>query len=274
MRFKIVDVFKTKYFYVTTGRDLNYMLNTCVALRSNPTFQYNAGSPELDEVYSAVKSGAPVEFDLADARITSDVTTTINMFARQGVVFVDSSAPWRDSILAENRRRLSLESQYKDAIELPKLSMYDSAIDYIQALSKDEVYLVPPNDLNITIPLVTLITIFRPSVKLLIDNIAGELFKYVGEFFTEANLEEYNEFYISTPEGVSTWKRGTPLYVQRIHNKECDLSEALTVADVVPTVFGKERLNQDRIFRLIASDSNNRLNYLKSKQPVKLSDVL
>lgn len=274
MQFKLVDIFNTKYFYVTTGKDLHYMLSTCVALRSDANHVHNVGNEALGRVYNAFKSGAPVEFDLAEARLTSDVTTMINMFARQGIVFVDTNAPWRNNILTENRKRLELEFSYKDAVQLPAFDSRLSAVDYIQSLSKDIVYRVPPNNLQVTIPLVTMIIIYRPSIQLIINDVASSLFKYVGDFFTEATLEEYNEFYISEPEGVSIWSKGTPLYIQRIRKKECTFSEALTVADIVPTVFGKERLNKDKTFRAIASDCNTRLNYIRSQQPVKLSDVL
>lgn len=274
MRVRIVDVFNTKYFYVTTGKDLSYMLNTCVALRSNPEHPHNVGNPELGKIYEAFKKGEPVEFDLAEARITSDVTTTINMFTRQGIVFVDSAATWRDEILKENRRRLELAKQLTDAVDLPKFNPGEDAVAYIQSLSKDVTYVVPPTNLKLTLPLVTMIIIYRPSIKLVIDSIASELFSYVGDFFTEATLDGFDEFYVSTPEGVTLWKKGTPLYIQRIRKKECSISEALTVADFVPAVFGVERLNKERTFRTIASDCNNRLNFLKAQQPVKLSDVL
>lgn len=272
MRFKLTELFNTKYFYVTTGRDLTYMLNTCLALRANSNLVYNVGSDALKQVYECFKSGAPVEFDLAEARITSDVCISLNEYAKQGIKFVDTASEWRDKLLRDNESRIAVD--LSKAVPLPTYTAGMNAVDYIASLSKDVTYLVEPTNLEIQVPLLTLILIYRPSIKLVLNTVADDVFRYVSDFFTIDDLKQYDEFYVSEPEGVFIWKKGEPLYIQRIRDKVCSFEDAQTVADFVPTVFGKERLNNNPTFRLIAGDCNARLNHYRAALPVALSDVL
>ena len=272
MRFKITELFGTKYFYVTTGKDLTYMLNVCLGLRKDSNMEYNIGSDALRQVYDCFKSGAPVEFDLAEARLTSDVCATLNEYMRQGIRFVDSHAEWRDNLLKDNEARLQID--LSKAVPLPTYTADMNAVTYLQNLSSECTYIVGTGNLDLYKPLVTIIIMFRPSVKLVLNEIAGDIFKYVSDFFTPDDLKRYDEFYVSEPEGVFVWKRGEPLYIQRIHDKKCTFEEAQTVADFVPTVFGKERLNMDPTFRIIAGDCNAKLNCCRANIPIALSDVL
>lgn len=272
MRFKLVDLFETKYFYVTTGKDLTYALSTCEKLRTDANVPYNAGNAELEKLYSCVKNGAPVEFDLAGAKITSDVTTILRLYMYRGFTFVDSEWEWRDKLFAEGRERIALKDSLKDVVPLPPFDLNTLANEYVSNLSKDVIYEVPVGQDEIYIPLCVLICIYRPSVRLLLDNVFNQVFKFVSKHLTEKDLDTWSEFYVIEPEGVSIWKRGDKLHIQRLGY--CELEDALTVADFVPTVFGSERLANDVIFREVAKDCISRLNHYKMSKPVNLSDII
>lgn len=272
MRVKLTELYNTKYFYVTTGKDLTYMLSTCLQLMQDPNIQYNIGNEKLGVVYNCFKTGADIEFDLAGTHITSDVTPTILSFSERGIKFVDTENKWRDEILAENRRRFEQRASIQNEVLLPPLPMEQPAVEYVQELSKDVIYRVPPQNQEITLPLVVLICIYRPSIQLHLDDVALPLMRYVAKNLTLNDLSNYDEFYMATPEGISVVKAGQDIYVQQLGY--VDMEKASTVADFVPTEFGRVRLNEDAVFRTIATSCVRVLNRYRESRPVKLSEIL
>ena len=269
MRVKICDIYNTKYFYITMGKDLNYMWNTCLALRTNPNLNYNIGNDLLDTIYACFKTGAPVEFDLAGAKITTDVTRQVIEFLRKGIIMCDSENPRRDIILKENMKRFSLNIE---TVPLPDYSVNTNVKDYITSLSTDVVYLPTNNNPEVYVPLIVMITILRPKVQICLDNLGQAILNFVANKLTVDVLQEYNDFYMVTPEGIQVVNKNDGIYVQSMG--VVSLDEAMTVANFVPIVFGNERLFEDSNFRGIFVECTKMLNRYRSTRKRFLSDVL
>lgn len=269
MRVKICDIYNTKYFYITMGKDLNYMWNTCLALQSNSSLEYNVGNDLLGKVYDCFKTGAPVEFDLAGAKITSDVTRQVIEFLRKGIVMCDTENPSRDVILKENMRRFSINL---NTLPLPNYSIDTNVKDYITSLTTDVVYLPTNNNPEVYVPLLVMITILRPKVQICLDNLGQAVLNFVANKLTVDVLQEYDEFYMITPEGIQIVNKNNGIYVQSLGL--VSLSDAMTVANFVPTVFGKERLFEDSNFKSIFVDCTKMLNRYRSTRKRYLSDIL
>lgn len=272
MKFRIVDLFNTKYFYVTTGKDLNHVLNAVCVLRKDSSIDFFAANEKIAQLFSCAKAGTPIEFDLAEARITSDVAVTIQLYAQKGLTFIDTNLPWRNIIFEEGRERLKLAQELTDLVPFPVYDFKTSAQEFIQSLSKNVMYTVSTSNIDVDVPLAILTTIYRPSVKLHIDNVLQPMFNLLADFITPYTLEQYDEFYVLEPEGLSIWRKGNPLHIQRLGY--CSLEDALTTAIIVPTAFGRDRLNNDLVFREIANNCIMRLNNLKMSQAVQLSDII
>lgn len=272
MRVKLTDLYDTKYFYVSFKNDLTYLFDNVLKLSRGENINPNVGNDKIGEVYNCARVGTPLEFDIADAHFTSDCTSYLVTYAKKGIVFVDSSNYWRNKILETNRERVAEAVQYADEIPLPAFKVDDSAPDYIQALSKDVVYRISPNNQDVVLPLTTLIIIYRPSIKLHIDDVAIPLFRYVARFITPAEAKRFGEYYMVTAEGISVVEKADKIYVQQLGT--VDFETASTVADFVPTDFGKVRLTNDPLFRVIAQQCLNVLNEYKSRKPLRLQDVL
>ena len=271
MQFKLVDLYNTKYFYTTFRLDLVYLFNTCLELRKNVNYAYNVGNDKLGKVYEAVKSGTPVQFDLAGAKLTSDIVPKIREYSERGIEFIDTKDKWRDVILRTNRERLSIDTS--DYIDLPPYNPSTSVKDYIVSLDKNVTYKLPLNDNDVYIPLVVMILMSRPSIKINLNVHVKDLFNYVGSRLTLADLNKYHEFYLTTPEGtqVVDFSYGKT-YVQRLGL--CDKEQALTVGTLVPTDFGKKKLVQDEDWKHIFRDCLNIMNRYKSSRKKTIEEVL
>lgn len=269
MRVKICDVYNTKYFYITMGKDLNYMWNTCVALRENPEHPYNIGNATLGTIYECFKKGQSVEFDLADARITSDVVPIVMTALRKGIVMCDTLNPDRDVILKTNMERVNLSVT---TVPMPEFTVQSSPVDYIKSLEKDCVYLPPVTNPEVYVPLVVMITILRPSVKFCLDNIGDKVLRFVAERLTIPTLKKYPEHYAITPEGIQVVNITNGVYDQRL-GEVVDIETASTSAYFVPTEFGSVRLFDDPIFAEIFMECAKLINQYKATKKLVLSDI-
>lgn len=268
MRVKICDIYNTKYFYVTMGRDLSYMWNTCLALQKDSKAVHNVGNPLLGTIYECFKTGAPVEFDLAGARITSDVTYIILNFLNQGIVMCDSESKWRDTILKENMRRFAI---HLETVPLPTYNLNNSVKEYIQNLQTDVIYQPPVTELEVYLPLLTMITILRPNVTICLNNIGISFMNYVATKVPFEVLERYDELFMVTPEGIQRVHKDN-IYVQNLG--KVSLFEAMSVANFVPAVFGSERLFTDPAFREIFNSCLATINRYRSTRKPLISDIL
>lgn len=271
MQFKLTELYNTRYFYITYRTDLNYLFETCLSLKENRDFQYNVGNESLGKVYDCVKSGAPVQFDLAGAKITSDITAVLRAYAERGIVFIDTTAPWRDNILRTNRERSAIDTS--NVVPLPEYNPAEMIRDYINSLDKEKVYTLPINNAQVYVPLAVMILISRPSVKICLQAHCKDLFNFVGSKLTIEDLNRYNEFYLTTPEGtqIVSFESGR-VYVQRVGM--ADRVKALTVGSLVPTCFGRDKLIKDETWRSIFQECLNTMNRYRYTRKKTLMEIL
>ncbi|MCM1218884.1 MAG: hypothetical protein NC548_30750 [Lachnospiraceae bacterium] len=271
---RLTELYKTKYFYLTTGKDLTYLFSTCATLRSTPDAAVNAGSAEIEQVFRCFRTGAPVTFDLAGARFTSDVTPILlNAQRSYGLDLIDSEQSWRNDILKENKRRFELYGNgVQNTIELPLLRQDEKALDFIRNLKKGVLYSVPVTYVHeIWIPLCVLISVFRPSIQLYLNGREAKLLEFVASRLTLNDLNKYREFYMVTKQGVQIVSTDRNFYVQQLGY--CDLEQAQSVASFVPTDFGKVVLKDQLEFRTIANECIRTLNKYRNTRPVTLAEL-
>lgn len=271
MRFKIKELYNTKYLYITLNADLVYLFSTCEQLQKDKSYVYNVGNELLGKVYDAVKSGTTVEFDFAGTKISPDVVNTLNLYASKGFVFVDSKDSWRDEIFKTNRERLAIDTS--GFIDLPK---YDSSMmikEYIESLDKTVSYKVPMVDADIYIPLTVLIMLTRPSIKILLDSKAKDLFTFVGERLTVSDLMQYKQFYFTTPEGTQVLDFSSgKAYVQRLGYS--DIVTACTIGTLVPIEFGSIKLLSIDCWDNLMKECLGIINRYRGTRKVTLEELL
>lgn len=271
MRFKITELYNTKYLYRTMNVDLNYLFTTIKALQADNKYAYNVGNTQLGKVYDAAKAGAPIEFDLAETKITPDVVTTLMHYSSQGIVFVDSKDKWRDDIFRTNRERAAIDKS--GAVNLPEYDPEMTVKEYIKSLDKNTIYQIPLTQNDVYIPLTIMILLSRPSVNILIDNKAKDLFTYVGSRLTVQDLLQYKKFYFTSPEGTQVLDfTSGKAHVQRLG--EVDIITAGTVGTLVPIEFGSTKLLGKQCWDNLLKSCLNILNGYRSSQKVKLGDLL
>lgn len=271
MQYKLQELYNTRYFYLTMDKDVKYLCNTILALYKDKNYPYNVGNELLGNLYESVKAKAFVEIDLANCVITPDVNTTILHYLKLGVNFIDTKDKWRDDLLKLNKKRF--ETVTTDAVVLPQYDAATSIIDYIKGLDKNVTYQVPDNDEGIYLQITFLIAATRPSIKIYLGNKVVKFFNYIGEQLTAKDLKAFDEFYLTTPEGVQVvnFSNG-PVYVQRVGYT--DMIGALTVGTLVPTVVGTKQLKDYECFRHIITDSVNVVNNYCNSRKLTLSEIL
>lgn len=239
MRYKMTDLYNTRFFYITLRTDLNYLFTTVKCLQADQNYPHNVGNELIGKVYEAAKCGAPIEFDFAGAKITPDIVTLLMHYAAEGFVFVDSKDYWRNEIFKVNRERAAVDTSV--FVDLPKYDTNMLVKDYIQSLDKNVKYRIPVVDADIYLPLSVMIMLARPSITLLVNNKALDLFTFVGERLTVSDLFDYKTFYFTSPEGTQVLDFSSgKAYVQRLG--EVDLITASTAGVLVPEDFGKVKL--------------------------------
>lgn len=271
---KLSELYNTKYFYITMGKDLTYLFSTCNSLRNNAALEPNAGNKLMADVFACFKVGAPVTFDLADCKFTSDVVYTLLAAQRDYKLdLVDSKEGWRNDILRTNSERFAKYGDgIPDAMELPLLRQDAKALDFIQGLQKGVVYSVPVTyDKDIWTQLCVLIQIYRPSIQLFLNGREATLLEFVASRLTPFDLQQWSEFYMVTKQGVQIVDASKPFYVQRLGY--VDMEQAQSVASFVPTAFGKESLKNVMAFRTIANECIRTLNKYKSKRSITLAEL-
>lgn len=267
----MTELYNTKYFYLTLRSDLDYLFTTVKGLQADENYQHNVGNEMLGRVYQAAKSGAPIEFDFAGAKITPDVVTSLMFYSNQGIVFVDSKDAWRDNIFKLNRERAKIDRS--EFVELPKYELDILVKDYIQSLDKSVKYKVPLNESDIYLPLTVMILLARPSIQLCIDSFAKDLFTFVGEHLTVGDLCEYDKFYFTSPEGTQIMDFSSgKAYVQRLG--EVDLITASTAGILVPEVFGRAKLLGTTCWDNLFKDCLRIVNRYRSTRKMTIAELL
>lgn len=271
VRVKLRELYNTRYLYVTLQRDLIYLFSTYLELRKNSDYEYFAGNDLLQKVYSAARVGTNVEFDLADTKITPDIEQTIRTYGFKGIAFVDTKDYYRNEILKENRRRAQIDTS--SFVPLPEYNSTQLVKDYVQSLKKDVTYTVTYNNVEVYLPLLYIIMVTRPSIKIDLAGMCSEFFSFVGKRLTLSDLEGYSEFYFSDREGtVVVSLNDGKVYTQRMGL--CDLETASTLGSLVPTVLGSKRLLNEGCWHTIFRTCLGMLNGYRATRKKKLYEVL
>lgn len=271
---KLIDLYNTKYFYISICKDLTYLFSSCWQIRNNTSLQMHAGNEKIAKVFDCFRTGAPVQFDLAGGKYTSDACAVIQNAQREyGIQFIDTECEWREQLFRENDERLQYAKSVVDTTTpLPILERGEPTIDYIKSLQKGIIYSVPFNyPGNIWMQVVTLINIYRPSIQLYLQNRELQLLSFIAKQLIPEDLNRFEEYYMITPQGVQKVRRGEKIYVQQLGYT--DVAGALTVADFVPTDFGSVPLKDDVTFRVIATNCIHEVNKYHNTRAAKLSEL-
>lgn len=277
MVFKFTELFETKYIYLTFHKDVNYVLNKCAALQKDPNVPCHPLNETCRKLFDCAKSAAPIEFDLAEAVITSDITPCITDFIRKGFVFKDSSNVYRNSILQENARRAKISTE--NYISLPTFNLNMKVSDWIKSLPADEVIKPSAQNTDLYIPLVVMATLLRHKLNFCLDDIQKQYFTFIANRLSVSSLKLFDEFFVYVPdEGVYVQQFNPTGYVQSLGL--VGIEEAATAAYLVPTAITKKRaLDIDKefdtdIFTNIFNECHRIVQGFIANRKVHLDDVL
>lgn len=272
MTYMIKELVDTRYLYVSIGKDLEHLLDTCKQLRSNPEFNYFSGNALQEKLFQDVKAGDDPVFDFADTKITTDVANlSVLRFVTSEFKVIDSKDAKRDSVFKESQRRLACT--YENVTIFPDWQVRQSPKDYIKNLRLDCTYVLPTSTTQQIKALVIMATILRPKLKFVINNVQREIFDYIAPFLTPEVLEKYDEFYYSTPEGIEVLKLVDGLLdTQRLG--KVPILEAASAGHLVPTAFGTERLYEDPAWRPIFDSCYGVLQQCERERKKNLFEVI
>lgn len=266
---KLRELFNTRFLYRTFCEDLRNLFRNVVTLREDPSADITSPNELHNRVYTFTKCANPVQFDLADTKISPDVTPIIMEYTRKGIEFVDTKDPLRNEIMKINRERC--KAVVTNTTPLPEFVTDTSLKDYLNSLSKEVVYVVPNSNDDVYIPLTYLISVCRPSVQLDVNSVFNRLLTFVASHFTVDELCKYKNFYYVTQHGIREvdYSNGT-ISTQKFG--DVDMMQALTCGMLVPTVFGRERLIDKEVWKDIAGSCLRKLNNYRATNKLTLAD--
>lgn len=249
MRIKLRELYNTKYFYKTFAVDLNYLFSSIQELRQDSSKQIHAVNDEVAKIFEAARAGAPIEFDLAECKLTPDCVSCIMSGFSKGISFCDTMDASRDLILVDNAKRLAIKTD--TFVELPDYTLGSSVKEYVAALDNTVTYKLPTKDRNIYFPLAFITQCCRPKVNIAPCGLSIDYIKFIGSNFTIKDLAPFTEFFYATKEGVRivTVNSERKFFDQKLG--VVSITEALSVGALVPTVFGKEKTLQMSGFDLL-----------------------
>lgn len=273
MRVKLVDMYNTKYFYLSYCKDLEYLFTCYLNLRRNKDLKYHAGNALMQQVFDCAYANADVEFDLAKAKLTTDAISTIQRYANNGIIFVDSNDPLRNEILRINAQRKS--TPIGERVTLPLVEFDMSLKDYLSSLSREVVYDAAqiPETERMLYPLAALILIRRPTIQLDLTYHLSDFMRFMSELLPLDFVLKFNKFYFTTTEGtrvvesqngmINTQQRG-PLSIE----------DAMTIGYLVPAELGTRNLSKEPVWSDVVSYCINVVNSCKKKKSLFLSEVV
>lgn len=249
MRIKLKELFNTQYLYKTFVIDLDYLFNSISALRRDASLTVHPVSKEVENIFNAAKSGAPIEFDLAGCKLTPDCVSCIMSGMHKGIDFCDSADPSRDAILLENKRRIGTNTE--SFIDLPDFVLGSMIKDYVASLDNTKTYKIPLKDRQIYFPLAFIVQCCRPKVNIAPGGLTNDYLKFIGSNFTIKDLQPYDKFYYITKEGVRTVQLNAErqLYDQKMGL--VSIPDALNMGVLVPAIFGVENTLKTSGFDLV-----------------------
>lgn len=268
---RLKELYNTRYLYKTFTEDMRLMFRTVVDLRNDSNTSYHVGNDLQGKVYESAKAAAPLQFDLADVKLSSDVTPIIQEYARAGIEFIDTQDAKRNEILRTNRERYAVDTS--GYVTLPEYNPSQLVSDYIKLLSKDVVYKMPVGKNEIYLPLTFLILVCRPSIRIDLGTVDKAFFRFVYDHIPRDVLDNYTEFYFTTQEGteIVNFNSGK-IVTQRLG--EVDFDTALTLGTLVPSVLGQKQLNSDDNWDVPVTLCLNYLTSYRSTQKVTLRELL
>lgn len=266
---KLIDIFGTKYFYITFRKDLDYFVGCIMKLRDNPQAELHALGKEMSRVFEAVAKGDELIVDIAEAEFTPDTVVVIYDMLHKGIKVVDTLAKWRNSIIAENIRRFANVS--KDVKPLPELTFTSKVTDYIAGLSTEEVYTNASLHNRIVYPLTALITAVRPDVKIELYE-EDKFFRYVNGKINPSDFNKYTKFYVNSAEGtrIFDFAEGC-IHVQG--EGLLDQQQALSTVTLVPADFGTVPTISNPVYSTLIRDAMNRIRSYQNQRPKTIAEL-
>lgn len=272
MRVRLVDIYNTRYFYLSYCKDLTYLFTSYLNMRENKSLQCHAGNDLMKQVFDCAHSNADVEFDLANAKLTTDAIRTVQYYAQRGVLFVDSADAVRNIILQNNRTCASLATN--DMVDLPMIKFDQTLKDYLNSLSREVTYTATQvTDEHLLFPLALIILIRRPTIKLNMTHHLPKFMRFVSELLPMDFVLQFDEFFFTTTEGTRTVK----VYNGKIATQQrgdISVEEAMTIGYLVPAVLGTRNLSTEPVWDSTMSHCISIVNACKKKKDLFLSEVL
>lgn len=132
------------------------------------------------------------EVDIKGMHFTRVCSEIITQFCMDGVIVRDSEDPDRDAIYQENRRRYLCacdidEDKYSPLPMIEDVSP-QGLIDYIKSLEPDKLYTTGSLPTKVYIPLIEIISWYRPTIQLCIGNSYAEVISDVFDILNRGDI--------------------------------------------------------------------------------------
>lgn len=266
---KIVNIFGTKYFYLSLRKDMEYFINSIKTLQVDSTKSLHATSKVMETVFAACARGEEIIIDIADARFTPDTSGLLMTMMHLNIRIVDTLAKWRNSLMVENQRRLALAPT--DTIPLPEMTFTTKITDYIASLKTDCTYTNVTLPARINYPLVALISAVRPNINIELHD-EDKFFRYINGKINPTDFDKYDKFYVCSVEGtrIFDFTEGD------IHIQEegyLNKQQALSVATLVPVDFGTIPVINNPVYSTLVKDAMNRIRSYQNQRPKTLAEL-
>lgn len=209
--------------------------------------------------------------------MTSDITPYITEFTRKGLVFKDSGNSYRNKLLQENARRITISKD--NFVDLPTFDLNMKASDWIRNLPSDVVLVPSVHNVELYLPLVVMAMLLRHKLNFCIDNIQSAFFQYFKDKLSLEVLSKFDEFFVYVPnEGVYIQSFNPKGYIQSLGL--VTIEDAVTAAYLVPTAITKCRaIDLDeklgiQAFKPIFNECRRIVNSYIENRKVHLDEVL
>ena len=250
--------------------DLNYLFGTMRRLSAGENYEPNRSNTILSDIYDAVLRKEDVVLDLAGARLTADACVAVNNAQLNGIRFCDTLSPDRDKLLRLNEERMKIEKE--SWVPLPEFTYRQDIKEFIKELDPEKTYIVPSTPDRLVTAITCLITLIRPSTKLVIDNIVGSLFKFIPLYVTTKELLNDTSWLVYTTHGVMEVNDGEEVFVQEL-NKTLPIDKAIQYGVIVPRKFGRDVLIRNQSWAPLCEACLTIIEEFQDSCPKKLSEL-
>lgn len=265
---KLIEIFDTKYFPAHYDKDLQYFISLALDCLKDYSKQIISDHESVKEAIESFRNRGVIELDLADAHFVPNTMAIIQDSAEKGVILCDTANVTRDDILTENRRRAKLEYTTEP---LPELRSINDLPNYIAFLSEDVVYTPGDMPISMSIPLVALITVFKPSVQIDMESNYEKLFQYVNNNII---LEDfvYSEYFYVVGNTIYRQKfNGDKIYVQG--SGELSYQDFRKNFLTLPTIFGSKVLASDKDWEILQHAAIDDIRSCLKMRSITITDI-